>query len=120
MANVARYHRGAEPKRKHRNFGELSPAMRGRVRKLAALLRVADGFDRGHIGAVAELKVRRMKRAIRITPVAQPGADNIRLDIWGAHRKSELLARVAGIPVEIVSPDGDVFSSDAVEAGANE
>src|SRR5260221_718058 len=120
MANVARYHRGAEPKRKHRNFGELSPAMRGRVRKLAALLRVADGFDRGHIGAVAELKVRRMKRANRITAVAPPGADNIPLDIFGAHRKSELLARVAGIPLEIVSPDGDVFSSDAVEAGANE
>ena len=53
IANVARYHRGAPPKRKHRNYGILDRALRRRIRKLAAILRVADGLDRGHIGAVA-------------------------------------------------------------------
>ena len=28
VANVARYHRGAEPKKKHRNYGELSSELR--------------------------------------------------------------------------------------------
>ncbi len=120
MANVARYHRGAVPKRKHRNFGELSGELRDRVSRLSALLRVADGFDRGHVGAVADLKVRRLQRAIRITPVPIAEAGSIRLDIWGAHRKSELLAELAGMPVEIVAPDGAVFSSDTIEAGDDE
>jgi exopolyphosphatase/guanosine-5'-triphosphate,3'-diphosphate pyrophosphatase len=120
MANVARYHRGKEPKRKHRNFGELSAALRDRVNRLSALLRVADGFDRGHVGAVADVKVRWMQRAIRITPVPVTGAGSIRLDVWGAHRKSELLAEIAGVPVEIVAPDGTVFSSDDVEVGDDE
>ncbi len=120
IANVARYHRGAEPKRKHRNFGELEPDVREMVRRLAAILRVADGFDRGHVSAVQHLKVRWMKRAIRITPVPVAAAGNIRLDVWGAHRKSELLAELAGVPVEIVGTDGVVYSSEHLEAGDDE
>ena len=120
IANVARYHRGAVPKKKHRNFGELDPAVQKVVRRLSAILRVADGFDRGHVAAVKELKVRWLKRALRITPVPVAGAGSIRLDLWGAHRKSELLAELAGVPVEIVGADGMVFSSDQLEAGDDE
>ena len=110
VANVARYHRGAAPKRSHRNFGSLDRSLRRRIERLAALLRVADGFDRGHVGAVSELKVRWLERAIRITPVPRPEATSLRLELWGASRKSELLAKVAGVPVEIVGPDGEVFT----------
>ena len=120
MANVARYHRGAEPKRKHRNFGELQAALRDSVRRLSAILRIADGFDRGHIGAVSELKIRWLQRAIRITPVPEKHAGSIRLDTWGAHRKSQLLAEVAGVPVEIIGTDGVVYSSDEVEGKEDE
>ena len=43
--------------------------LRRRVRRLAAILRVADGFDRGHAGAVARIKVRWLGRAMRLTAV---------------------------------------------------
>ncbi|MEO6528151.1 MAG: Ppx/GppA phosphatase family protein [Gemmatimonadaceae bacterium] len=115
IANVARYHRGAPPKRKHRNFGELDKRLRDRVLRLSALLRVADGFDRGHIGAVHDLKVRWLQRAIRITPTPAKGATSLRLEAWGAHRKSQLLAAIAEVPVEIVSADGTVLSSSDVD-----
>ncbi len=114
VANVARYHRGAPPKRKHRNFGTLDKPLRDQVLRLAAILRVADGFDRGHVCAVDTLKVRWMQRAIRITPVPARGANPLRLELWGAHRKSQLLASIAGVPVEIVSPGGAVLSSEDV------
>ncbi len=117
IANVARYHRGAAPKREHRNFGTLDKALRRRIKRLSALLRVADGFDRGHVSAVSDLKVRWVQRAIRITPVPANTKTGMRLELWGAHRKSELLADVAGVPVEIVAPDGHALSSDDVEAG---
>ena len=116
IANVARYHRGTPPKRKHRNFGELDRSLRDQVVRLSAILRVADGLDRGHVGTVDDLRIRWLQRAIRITPTAKPGAGAPRLELWGAHRKSQLLAKVAGVPVEIVGADGTVFSSNDVGA----
>jgi hypothetical protein len=89
--------------------------MRGTIVRLAAILRVADGFDRGHAGAVQAVKVRWTQRALRLTAVPHPRGLSIRLDLWGAARKSRLLSRVAGVPVEIVAPDGSVLTYDAEE-----
>jgi exopolyphosphatase/guanosine-5'-triphosphate,3'-diphosphate pyrophosphatase len=108
VANIARYHRGAEPKKKHVNYGGLEKGMRETIKKLAGILRVADGFDRGHANAVAEVKVRWMERALRLTAVPARQSNNLRLELWGAARKSNLLAEVAGVSVEIVAPDGTV------------
>ena len=116
-ANVARYHRGAEPKKKHTNYGGLEKSMRETIKRLAAILRVADGFDRGHANAVAEIRVRWMERALRLTAVPQRQGSNLRLEIWGASRKSRLLSEIAGAPVEIVAPDGAVMTYDD-EVGA--
>jgi exopolyphosphatase/guanosine-5'-triphosphate,3'-diphosphate pyrophosphatase len=112
VANVARYHRGAEPRKKHRNYGGLDRSLRETIKRLAAILRVADGYDRGHAGAVAEVRVRWMERALRLTAVPARQASNLRLELWGASRKSQLLAEVAGVPVEIVAPDGSVMTYD--------
>ena len=120
VANIARYHRGGAPKKKHRNFSSLDAPLRDRIERLSAILRVADGLDRGHIGAVRDVKVRWMKRALRITPVPARGANSLRLELWGAHRKSGLLAKLAGVPVEMVSATGDVLSSDRADAGGDE
>ncbi len=114
IAHVARYHRGSPPKRKHRGFGTLERSMRDRIERLAAILRLADGFDRGHVGAVKDVKARWLQRAIRITAVPARGVGRLRLEQWGAHRKSQLLAGLAGVPVEIVGADGTVLSSDDV------
>ena len=112
VANVARYHRGAEPRKKHENFASLDKKMRARIIRLAAILRVADGFDRGHAAAVQAVKVRWTQRALRITAVPNPRGMSVRLDLWGAARKSKLLSRVADATVEIVAPDGSVLTYD--------
>src|SRR6185436_16449620 len=48
IALVARYHRKATPKENHEPYGRLPEPKRLRVRVLAALLRIAEGLDRGH------------------------------------------------------------------------
>src|SRR6185436_4792330 len=107
VAHVARYHRGGEPnRRKHPDFGALEKETRRRIRRLAAILRVADGLDRGHVAAVDRVKVRWVSRALRITPVARAKATSLRLELWGAARKAGLLADIAGVPVELVDQDG--------------
>lgn len=117
IAHVARYHRGAVPSRKrHRAFAELDRDVRRRVRRLAAILRIADGLDRGHVAAVDRITVRWLDRAVRITPVAAPRVRSLRLELWGAARKADLLERVAGRPVEIVGPDRMPVRADAATA----
>ena len=98
----------------------LDKPLRRRIRRLSAILRVADGFDRGHVGAVGDLKVRWMRRALRITPLPATARTPIQLEMWGASRKSELLAKISGVPVEIVAPGGRVFSSEHIDTDAGE
>lgn len=111
VANVARYHRGAEPQKSHPNFGPLGKSQRTRIKRLSAILRVADGFDRGHTAAVDDIRVRWLDRALRLIPVPAQGA-SIRLELWGAAKKSGLLEDVTGVPVEVVAPDGQAFTAD--------
>lgn len=103
VANVARYHRGPRPKKKHRNYSGLDKQSRQVVKRLSGILRVADGFDRGHSAAVERVDVEWTDDALvfRATPSANGG--NIELELWGADRKSGLLATVAGTPVTIVT-----------------
>ncbi len=113
VAHVARYHRGSAPDRgKHEEFGTLDRATRERIQRLAAILRVADGFDRGHAAAVERVRVRWMPRALRITAHPDARAASLRLELWGANRKKGLLEEMAGAPVEIVAPDGTVVHED--------
>ena len=106
VANVARYHRGTEPKITHRNYGGLDKVIRRRIQRLAAILRVADGFDRGHAGAVDSVRIEWTDDVLRLTAIPAPDANDLRLELWGASRKAGLLGRVVKLPVEIVGPDG--------------
>jgi exopolyphosphatase / guanosine-5'-triphosphate,3'-diphosphate pyrophosphatase len=102
VANVARYHRGAPPSKRHPGYASLAKPARAQVMRLSAILRLADGLDRGHISAVDRVKVRWMRSGIRITPIPRNVHQPMRLEVWGASRKAHLLEKVAGVPVEIV------------------
>jgi exopolyphosphatase/guanosine-5'-triphosphate,3'-diphosphate pyrophosphatase len=59
IANIARYHRKAHPSPKHLPFSQLSSLQQDVVRKLSAILRVADGLDFGRQAKVEQIEVRR-------------------------------------------------------------
>ena len=59
IANIARYHRKAHPSPKHLPFSQLSALQQDVVRKLSAILRVADGLDFGRQAKVERIEVRR-------------------------------------------------------------
>ena len=58
VANVARYHRKSPPADGHPNLEELTPAQRGDVEKLSAILRIAEALDRSHKQSVRDVAVR--------------------------------------------------------------
>ena len=98
MANVARYHRRSTPNKRHPAYKELDKKLRKRVKKLSALLRVADGLDRSHYQNVQELEIINEEERIilYITTEGDP-----ELEIWGALRKSQLFEKVTGKKLEI-------------------
>lgn len=66
IGSVARYHRGPLPKGSHAHFETLSEPDRTVVRKLASLLRLADGMDASHGSVVREIDARLGPRKILI------------------------------------------------------
>jgi exopolyphosphatase/guanosine-5'-triphosphate,3'-diphosphate pyrophosphatase len=109
IALTARYHRAAEPKRKHEGFRQLDRADRRRVRRLAALLRVADGLDRSHSGRVTAVAVEDSPEVVRV--VAR-GAGDLSVEAWGVEHKQSLFRRAFGVPLDVV------VQGSAPEAGA--
>lgn len=92
IANVARYHRRAHPKRKHLEFAHLAGADQEVVRRLAAILRVADGLDRAHTSNVTDVRLE--SGGPGTVEVVLRAAQRPDVDIWGAERKSRLFEKV--------------------------
>lgn len=112
IAHIARYHRGAAPKRKHRAYSQLDRVLRERIVKLSGILRLADGLDRGHIASVGRLKVRWGAESVRIHVTEARAGTSVRLECWGGARKQGLLEAVLERPIELIMPDGTIASPD--------
>jgi exopolyphosphatase/guanosine-5'-triphosphate,3'-diphosphate pyrophosphatase len=90
IANVARYHRRAFPHKSHANFSRLDRGERRLVRRLAGILRVADGLDRTHGQLAAGVRCRTGDGWVRIQ-VTGPRDPSIELE--DAKRKAALFER---------------------------
>ncbi len=73
IACIARYHRRALPKKSHPEYARLDKAARKRVRRLAALVRIADALDYGHDGRVEYVSGEIEEDAVRFFIVVQHG-----------------------------------------------
>jgi exopolyphosphatase/guanosine-5'-triphosphate,3'-diphosphate pyrophosphatase len=98
VANVARYHRSARPKLKHKGFALLDPEDQEIATKLAAILRLADGLDRGHANAVEGLDSDIYGDAVIFTVYPPEGND---VERWAGRKKSRFFAEVFGTIVMI-------------------
>ncbi len=99
IANVARYHRGADPKRKHGNFRQLSAGDQQKVRQMAAILRVAGGLDRSNTQQVVDVNVDQGdKGGTTLRLIAREFPE---VDIWGARKRSKLFEKVFDCSLDI-------------------
>ncbi len=98
IANVARYHRRSTPASRHKYYDQQNKDVKQRIRKLAGILRVADGLDRSHYQNVQDLEVKIMDDKIHfyISTESEP-----ELEIWGAMRKRHLFEEITGRSLEI-------------------
>jgi exopolyphosphatase/guanosine-5'-triphosphate,3'-diphosphate pyrophosphatase len=94
IANVARYHCGALPKRRHRDFAALGEQDQLTVRRLGAILRVADALDRSHDGRVEAISCARDGDKLRVEMRSALPCDR---EVLAARQKSDLFGRVFGL-----------------------
>jgi len=99
LAALVRHHRRGDPKSSEARFGALAPEDRVRLRKLAALVRVADGLDRGRRGGVEDLDAFVGKDLVVVRLSAR---DDAELELWGARRRRELFEKVFARELELV------------------
>jgi exopolyphosphatase/guanosine-5'-triphosphate,3'-diphosphate pyrophosphatase len=93
IANIARYHRKAMPKKSHKGYAELSSHSRRIVDVGAALLRIADGLDRSHASVIQSVNCKIGDRKFKCTVTAKSDAE---FEIWGARRKMDMFNSVFG------------------------
>ncbi|HYS61082.1 MAG TPA: HD domain-containing protein, partial [Gemmatimonadales bacterium] len=99
IANVARYHRRAFPKKSHTNFARLDRGERRLVRRLAGILRVADGLDRTHGQVITRVRCRMGDGWVRVHAVA---ARDPAIELEDAKRKAALFERAFGGDLDLV------------------
>lgn len=102
VALIARYHRQELPSRKHPEFAALSRDDRAVVRRMAALLRIADGLDRGYTSVVERVRTRLTAKRLRIGLVPRTRRSNLALECWGAARRVDLLEDLLGREVVVM------------------
>jgi exopolyphosphatase/guanosine-5'-triphosphate,3'-diphosphate pyrophosphatase len=94
VALVSRYHRRTGPRKRHPEFTALPAGDQEIVRRLSAILRVADGLDRGHSAAVRKVVTRLDPKALTVTVRPATKGTDLGLECWGASRKADVLAKL--------------------------
>jgi exopolyphosphatase/guanosine-5'-triphosphate,3'-diphosphate pyrophosphatase len=100
IANVALYHRKGIPKKKHANMASLSRGERRRVAVLSAILRVAEGLDRSHLGLVKEFRLETARNPQRFVLTLFSDSD-CQLEVWGVQNNRDLFEVVFGAPLVV-------------------
>ncbi len=111
LACLGRFHRRGEPKQSFAPFAVLGEADRSRVTRLVALLRLADGLDRSHLGTVRRVHVsvgtgtggtgptggtRGTVSGGGVVTIGIEAVGDADLQLWGVRRKRDLFERVFG------------------------
>ncbi len=91
IANIARYHRKSHPKAKHEGFNRLTGSEQLTVKKLAGILRLADGLDRSHNSKVSSIKCKIQPRNFVLKIKASAKSD---LEEWAVNMKKGLFEEV--------------------------
>lgn len=91
VALVARYHRRALPENTHKYYCDLDARGKEELKKLASLLRVADGLDRSRLHSVKDLRCLVFPRKI----VVEVRSDNfVEYDRLATQGKADLFEKI--------------------------
>ena len=100
VALVARYHRRTPPERGRPDLAPLAAGELRQVRRLVALLRIADALDRSHHQPVSDVRASAAAGRIRVVAKARSPVD---LELWDAAREAPYFRAAMGRRVEVTA-----------------
>ena len=106
IANIARYHRYSPPKESHTDFMSLPEKEKIIVKKLAAILRIADSLDNSNIQLINTIKIIRDKKMLTIEGYAK---GDIEAEIYSLNKKKDIFEDFFGINVELIRKNNKIF-----------
>lgn len=102
IANLARYHRKARPRKGHDNFAPLTAEDQELVRKLGGILRLADGLDRRRNRQIKDLDCRLERERLQLELVS---ATDPSVEIYGAQTKGDLFEEAFGYQIAVTTTE---------------
>jgi exopolyphosphatase/guanosine-5'-triphosphate,3'-diphosphate pyrophosphatase len=98
LANLVRYHRKAKPSRAHPTYAILPRRVRLKIKRLSAILRIADGLDRSHFSLCDEIQCRHgSDERVQFQLMAAVAGMDIALDLYSAKRHARYFEKVFGV-----------------------
>lgn len=92
ISQIARYHRGSEPKIGHQSYAQISAAKQKKVAELSAILRLAEALDRSHQQLIDDIELRpkdnpkQERLQLELTLFPKPNA-NLQAELWAVEQK---------------------------------
>src|SRR5215470_356708 len=93
LTMVVRYHRGAEPSARHRQFSQLSAEQQDRVRRLAGVLRLARGLHQCGVTSARGVRVGGTGRYVRLRVSGMKNTQDNAALAAAAHLLEQVLRR---------------------------
>ncbi len=100
VALVARYHRRTPPEAGRPDLQGLAPGQLRLLRRLVALLRVADALDRSHAQSVLGLRASVVNGRVRLVARARAALD---LELWDVAREAAFFRQAMGKRLEVAT-----------------
>lgn len=100
VALVARYHRRTPPERGRPDLEDLRPGELRQLRRMVALLRIADALDRSHHQPVLDLRATARGRAVRVVARTRGPID---LELWDVAREAAWFRAAMGRRLEVMA-----------------
>ena len=98
IAALCRFHRKAMPQARHSHFQALDVEARRWVNTLAAILRLADGLDRGHSQRVLDISTTVRDGVIILSIETESSAD---LEMWAASEDAKIFSELFDTRLEL-------------------
>lgn len=101
-ANIARYHRKNHPSDHHGEFTRLNEKDQDRVRRLSAIMRIADALDREHMQRVQGVAVKTKKGDVELFV---SGRGDLLLERWALQKKAQLFEKTFDVKIHWENQD---------------
>lgn len=105
IANLARYHRKSNPKKKHESYRNLtSKPHRRMVDQLSPLLRLAVALDRRQIGAIQQItcQIQPDQSELHLHLQAAQTGDDCALELWSLEQKKDSFEAAFGLTLVLI------------------